>query len=113
MVDASEKVIHRSLLHKEQARLGARIGEAHGWEMSQSFSNPSEEHLAGRANAGIIDLSYCGAIKIGGAEAVQFLNGMITNDVKNLEAGKGMRAAFLTPHGKVRALCRVLNLGDQ
>lgn len=113
MVDAGEQLIQRSPLHKAQTALGAEFGQAHGWEMAQSFSNPLEEHLAVRANAGIIDLSYCGALEIGGGEAVQFLNGMVTNDVKTLQAGKGMRAAFLTPHGKVRALCRVLNIGDQ
>jgi folate-binding protein YgfZ len=36
----------------------------------------------------------------------------VTNDVKNLGKGRGMRAAFLTGHGKVRALCRILGLGD-
>jgi folate-binding protein YgfZ len=43
---------------------------------------------------------------------VQFLQGMLTNDVKSLEKHNGMRAAFLTSHGKIRALCVILNLGD-
>jgi len=92
--------------------MGAQFGLSHGWEMAQLYSQVSEEHLAVRSSAGLIDLSYCGSIKAWGSEAVQFLNGLVSNDVKALPPGKGMRAAFLTGHGKVRALCRVLNLGE-
>jgi folate-binding protein YgfZ len=60
----------------------------------------------------LIDLSYYGVIKVSGQEAAQFLNGLVTNDVKTLEAHRGMRAAFLTGHGKVRGLCRILRRQD-
>ena len=113
MAEANEQVIKRSMLEKSQRKLGARFGLSHGWETAQSYSEVSEEHLAVRANAGLIDLSYCGSMKVGGGEAVQFLNGLVSNDVKSLVEGKGMRAAFLTGHGKVRALCRVFNLGQE
>jgi folate-binding protein YgfZ len=66
-----------------------------------------------RAAAGLIDLSHYGALKIGGKEAIQFLNGLVTNDVKTLGKGKGMAAAFLTGHGKVRALSRILGMGEE
>src|SRR6266513_4578649 len=113
MVEANEQLVRRSILEQSQRKLGARFGLSYGWEIAQSYSGVSEEHLAVRANAGLIDLSYCGSIRVGGGEAVQFLNGLVSNDVKSLVEGKGMRAAFLTGHGKVRALCRVLNLGRE
>jgi aminomethyltransferase len=81
--------------------------------MAWSFGSPQEEAEMVRGAAGLIDLSCHGAIKVAGKEAIQFLNGLVTNDVKTLEKGKGMSAAFLTGHGKVRALCRVLNLGEE
>src|SRR5262249_11930887 len=77
------------------------------------YSAPVEEHNAVRTSGGLIDLSYFGAIKVWGGEAVQFLNGLVSSDVKSLAQGSGMRAAFLTGHGKVRALARVLNLGTE
>jgi folate-binding protein YgfZ len=104
--------IRRSQLCESQKESGAVFSPYHGWEMAQFYSNAFREHLAVRANGGIVDTSNCGAIKIYGGEAIQFLNGLVTNNVKSLEIGKGMRAAFLTGHGKVKALCRVLNLGD-
>jgi len=113
MSEAAESTIRRSNLIDAEMELGARFGTFHGWEMAQSYSDLSEEYAAVRAGVGLIDLSYHGAIKVWGGEAVQFLNGLVSNDVKTLAAGKGMRAAFLTGHGKVRALSRVLNLGEQ
>jgi folate-binding protein YgfZ len=80
--------------------------------MAESFGDPLSEQIAVRRAAGLIDMSYCGAIRVSGKEGAQFLHGLLTNDVKSLGKGHGMRAAFLTGHGKVRALCRILSLGD-
>ncbi len=47
-----------------------------------------------------------------GAQAKASLGGLVTNDVAALTAGAGQRAAALTPKGRVIALCRVLDRGD-
>ena len=112
MVEVNEQVDRRSLLEGRQVALGAHFGGSNGWLMAQDYGDPLGEYSMVRSAAGLIDLTYCGAIKVSGTEAVQFLNGLVTNDVKTLGVGKGMRAAFLTGHGKVKALCRILNLGS-
>ena len=43
--------------------------------------------------AGLIDLSERGRIRVSGSEAVMFLNGLITNDMKTLVAHRWMPAA--------------------
>lgn len=113
MVEAGGHLVNRSPLYEHQNVLGAEFGLADGWEMAQFYSGAEQEHLAVRANAGIIDLTNRGVLNICGGEAIQFLNGLVTNDVKTLLVGKGMRAAFLTGHGKVKALCRILNIGTE
>src|SRR5687768_17888924 len=60
--------------------------------------------------AGMIDLSSRGRIEVKGSEAVQFLNGLITNDVKTLEVGAWMYAAFPNVQGRLIAITRVLQL---
>ena len=112
MVEANEQV-RTSVLEARQREMGAQFGLSNGWQIAESYGDVSAEHNAVRSSAGLIDLSFCGCLKIWGTESVQFLNGLVSNDVKTLAPGKGMRAAFLTPHGKVRALCRVLNLGQE
>jgi len=99
-----------SPLRETEVSLGATFGLFDGWEMPERYSDSKIEHLSVRDSVGVVDLSYHGAIKIFGGEAAQFLNGMVTNNVKQLVAGGGLRAAFLTGHGKVRAFCRILGL---
>jgi folate-binding protein YgfZ len=101
-----------SPLLEAEKRLDAQIGNWYGWQMAQSFGDSVKEHLTVRQSAGLMDLSYHGVLRVSGTEAAQFLNGLVTNDVKALQDGQGMRAAFLTGHGKVRALCRVLKRQD-
>jgi folate-binding protein YgfZ len=63
--------------------------------------------------AGLINLSAGGRIVVSGSEAVMFLNGLITNDMKTLAANSWMPAAFPNVQGRLLAAVRVLNLGDR
>ncbi|MEP6787871.1 MAG: glycine cleavage T C-terminal barrel domain-containing protein [Acidobacteriota bacterium] len=54
-----------------------------------------------------------GLIAVWGNEAVQFLDGMITNDMKTLEDGAQMLAAFPNAQGRLLALVTVLRQGDK
>ncbi len=54
-----------------------------------------------------------GLIEVSGREAVQFLNGMITNDVAKLEDGARMIAAFPNAQGRLLAVVRVARRGDK
>src|SRR5438128_8145623 len=111
-METSTSTLLSSPLLKAEERLNAQFGSWHGWQMAQSFGDSAEEHRAVRQGVGLVDLSYHGVIRVSGTEAAQFLNGLVTNDVKALQDGQGMQAAFLTGHGKVRALCRILKRQD-
>src|SRR5262245_32036882 len=58
------------------------------------------------------ELSGRGLVEVSGSEAIQFLNGLITNDVKTLEPSRWMSAAFPNPQGRLIATVRVLRRGD-
>jgi folate-binding protein YgfZ len=70
------------------------------------------EYDAIRHGIAIIDFSSAGKLQLSGKNAVQFLNGMVSNDVKALGTGDGMLAAFPNLQGKLVALCRIYNTGD-
>lgn len=74
-----------------------------------------KEYDAVRNNngAGLIDLSSRGLIEVAGAEAVMFLNGLITNDVKTLEDESCMTAAFPNVQGRLLAFARIVRRGDK
>ena len=54
-----------------------------------------------------------GLIEVHGKEAVQFLDGMITNDMKTLKDGGQMLAAFPNAEGRLLAVVRVQRQGDR
>ena len=54
-----------------------------------------------------------GLIRVWGKEAVQFLNGLITNDAAKLEDNAQMHAAFPNAQGRLLATIRVLRQGDK
>jgi folate-binding protein YgfZ len=59
--------------------------------------------------AGVIDLSAArGRIRVSGSEATMFLNGLITNDVKNLAQNRWMPAVFPTVQGRLIGAVRVI-----
>lgn len=73
----------------------------------------SDDYSAVRdGRAGLIDLSDRGRILVSGSEAVMFLNGLITNDMKTLAANSWMRAAFPNVQGRLLAVVRILNRAD-
>ncbi len=78
-----------------------------------NYGDTAVEYAAVReGGAGLIDLSSRGRILVSGTEAVPFLNGLITNDVKALEMGAWMPAAFPNVQGRLLAAIRVLNRGE-
>src|SRR5690349_18177619 len=56
---------------------------------------------------GLIDLSARGRISVSGSEAVMFLNGLITNDMKTLGENQSMPAAFANVQGRLLAAVRI------
>jgi folate-binding protein YgfZ len=110
-----QSVIHNSPLDETHKRLGAKMREESGRLLPVSYTDAAEEYKAVReGGAGLIDLSSRGRIEVAGTEAVQFLNGLITNDVKALAENAWMRAAFPNAQGRLVAEVRVLRLaGDR
>ena len=58
--------------------------------------------------AGLIDLSERGRVRVSGSEAVMFLNGLISNDMKTLAENRWMPAAFPTVQGRLIGAVRVV-----
>jgi folate-binding protein YgfZ len=62
---------------------------------------------------GLLDRSERGKLALTGADAIDFLNGQVTNELATLRAGEGSYAAFLTHKGKMLGDLRVLAVGEE
>jgi folate-binding protein YgfZ len=111
---AAEATARRSPLEDAHVRAGASLREQDGCIVAAHYGDTRAEYEAvrGGAGAGLFDLSSRGRVEVSGGEAVQFLNGMLTNDVVRLEEGAWMSAAFPNPQGRLIASTRVLRRGD-
>jgi folate-binding protein YgfZ len=108
----SQSASRRSPLEEAHRRAGARLVEQEGCVVPASYGDAGAEYEAVRGvGAGLFDLSARGRVEVSGGEAVQFLNGMLTNDVARLEEGEWMHAAFPNPQGRLLASVRVVRRG--
>lgn len=115
MTEAVEQItIPKSPVDETHIRLGATMTVRDGWSVPESYGDVLFEYAAMReGGAGIIDLSSRGRIMVSGSEAVQFLNGLITNDMKTLAENDWMPVAFPNVQGRLIASARVLRLHDE
>lgn len=105
--------VRESPLAEAHRRLGATMFERDGWLLPSSYGDAAAEYRSVReGGAGVFDLSSRGRVVVSGAEAVQFLNGLVTNDVKALAQDAWMTAAFPNAQGRLLAVARVLHRGD-
>lgn len=74
----------------------------------ESATVATEEDRVIRESCGLLDRSERGKLLLTGAQAGEFLQGQVTNDVEALVPGAGCYAAFLTPKGKMLGDARVL-----
>ena len=114
MTEAVEQIaIHQSPLHETHLRLGAEMNKCDGLQVPASYGDELFEYAVVRERgAGVIDLSPRGRFEVRGSEAVQFLNGLITNDMKTLAENRWMPAAFPNVQGRLIAGVRVVRKPD-
>jgi folate-binding protein YgfZ len=95
-----------------QAPANAAFAERFGVMLPEHFGNPEAEYRTVREAAGLVDLSFRGLLCLEGSERLRWLNGQITQDVKALRPGQGVRAAALTVKGRILADLVVLGRPD-
>jgi folate-binding protein YgfZ len=93
--------------------LGGEFKETETGEVVEDYGRPSEEYEAIREGAGLIDFSERDIIAIGGPEAVPWLQGLVTNDLLDLEhPGSGQRTCILDSNGRILAAPAVLHIPE-
>src|SRR6202035_1942519 len=72
----------------------------------------SADHRTLLEGCGLLDCSERGKLALTGSDAVEFLNGQVTNELMTLHPGEGLYAAFLTHKGKMLGDLRILAVGE-
>lgn len=94
-------MLKRTPLFEAHQKLGGKLIEFGGWEMPVQYTSITDEHLAVRNAAGIFDISHMGEITVSGDAAAEFLNSVLTNDIRKLSPGEGQYTLMCNERGGV------------
>jgi folate-binding protein YgfZ len=104
-------MVHTAL-HEKLASLGARFAAYGGAETAAAFSDPAAEWRALRSAAAVFDLGWRGKFLLTGQDCVRWLNGMVTNNIRDLPPGRGSYNFLLNAQGRILGDMLAYNRGD-
>src|SRR5208282_5954224 len=91
----------------------AQFLDLNGQEAVAHYGDPPAEQAALDDSAGISDLSFRSRLCVLGADRVKFLNGQVTNNVKDLRTDEGCYAALVSAKGKIQSDLRIYILENE
>jgi folate-binding protein YgfZ len=91
---------------------GTHAGERAGPTTAADFGNARGEFHALISACGVYDLGWRSKIVLKGSDRVRWLNGMISNNVRDLATGHGVYAFLLNAQGHIQADLYAFQRGD-
>lgn len=76
------------------------------------FGNAAQEHRAAAHGNILADLSDFALLRARGDDALNFLNGQLSNDVRQLDATHSQLASWCSPKGRMLAIFRLFRRGS-
>jgi len=83
-----------------------------GVEVAAAYGDVEAEYRALRSGAGLVDRSARVAVRVTGADAIGYLDSLLSQSVAALADGGGAHTLLLTPQGKLDTDLRMLRIGD-
>lgn len=99
-------------LHERLVSASAPLGDYSGVETALEFTGASAELNALLSGCGVFDLGWRGKIIATGNDRVRWLNGMVTNTVKDLPLNHGNYNFLLNAQGRILADMYIYNRGE-
>ena len=90
----------------------AALSDYCGATTAARFGDPQAEFAALRTSCGVYDLGFRAKISLTGGDRIRWLNGMVTNNIRDLEVGRGMYAFLLNPQGHILGDLYAYNRGE-
>ncbi len=91
--------LKRTPLYETHLALGARMVEFGGWEMPVQYTGILEEHHAVRNAAGLFDIDHMGQFDVTGADALPYLQHLLSSDLSTLELNEAKYAIMCYADG--------------
>jgi len=102
----------RTPLYQAAVASGARPGEYRGVETAALFSSTEAEYPALRSGCGVFDLGWRAKLSVAGPDRARWLNGMVTNNIKDLPLNHGVYCFLLNAQGRIQGDLYAYNRGE-
>ncbi|MGA8763718.1 MAG: folate-binding protein [Candidatus Sulfotelmatobacter sp.] len=89
-----------------------RRADYRGATVAAAFADPQVELPVLLSGCGIYDLGFRARISLSGGDRVRWLNGMVTNNIRDLAMGQGIYAFLLNPQGRILGDLHAFTLGE-
>lgn len=104
----------RELLLKNFHRnAGANFKNINGIDIPVDYGSVSDELNAIENRVGLLDRSYLGKISMTGADSLDLLDRITTNDLHYLSIGTVCDTIFATPKGRLIDYCRIIHSAEE
>ncbi len=94
------------------ASLDAPSADYCGATAARAFAGPAAEFAALEDAAGVFDLGFRAKLILTGTDRARWLNGMVTNNIRDLQPGHGNYSFLLNAQGHILGDLRAYNRGD-
>lgn len=89
-----------------------KLADYRGATTAARFTDPRTELSAITTGCAVYDLGFRSRIQLTGADRVRWLNGMVTNNIRDLAPGRGVYAFLLNPQGHILGDMYAFNEGE-
>ncbi len=93
--------LRRTPLYERHVALGARMVPFAGWEMPVQYEGVIPEHLAVRRDGGVFDVSHMGQLHVEGPNALELLQGLLSNDLDRIADGEAQYTLLTNERGGI------------
>ncbi len=91
--------LKRTPLYAYYQSQGIALADFHGWALPIQFDKIQTEHDAVRQRVGLFETSHMGEISVSGPDAENFINSIITNDIRVVEVNQAQYTAIVNDDG--------------
>ena len=103
MEQAANKTARETPLAALHRGEGATLAEWFGCALPDHWSAPEKEQEFARKSVALVDKNYRAYFRFRGPDRVRYLNAILTNNIKDLAAGRGNVSLLLNPQGHILA----------
>ncbi|MBW3552792.1 MAG: glycine cleavage system aminomethyltransferase GcvT [Gemmatimonadetes bacterium] len=111
---ATDQELRQTPLHAEHVAAGGRLVPFAGFAMPVQYpTGIVKEHQAVREAAGLFDVSHMGEFEVRGAQALDLVQRLLTNDASRLAVGQAQYTVLCRPDGTALDDCILYRLEDR